>query len=142
MHTAAAPPRKSGLAAEQFGHQLTWVSPLRQRVPMPAMRAKDRIVYRQVRTHGRRDCLLANVGVTRAQNQPALMTPREFFFRLPDDLHRAVKAKRLVVGYWSLLIGHLEDFAHRERAVDQSFSVQDRWSVFLSPWKLRRSGCG
>ncbi len=75
-----------------------------QRVPVSTMRAEDDAAFRQRSTHGRRDRLFADVGVTRAEHEALLMAACEFFFRLPDDLHRAVQRKQLVIGHWLLAI--------------------------------------
>ncbi len=93
VHRAAASPRASGCATEQFSHQFSWRHPLGQRMPMPTMRAEDRIVVCEMRTNSRRNSFLANIGVARAEDQPALMAAREFLFRLSDDLHRPIKRK-------------------------------------------------
>ena len=68
------------------------------------MRAEDDVLLREMSTDGRRDRFFADVGVTRAEHESSLMATSEFFFRLPNDLHRAVKGKQLVIGHWLLAI--------------------------------------
>ena len=67
---------------------------------MPAMRAEDRIFLIQMRTHAGRNRLLSDIRMARAVNQPPLMASREFFFRLPDDLHGPVETEGS--GQWAV----------------------------------------
>jgi hypothetical protein len=91
MHRATASARATGLASEQFGHQLDRRQPFGQRVAMSAMRAEDHVLPAQRRADPDRHRFLADVGVTRAMNQPALVTARQLLFRLADELHLSVK---------------------------------------------------
>ena len=102
------------------------MSALRQRVAVSAMRAEDDIMLSEMSTDAARNRFFADVGVTRAEHESSLMTACQFFFRLPDDLHRAVEAKQLVVGYWSLVIGHWKNFADRKRELIHLLVLQGR----------------
>ena len=73
---------------------------------MAAMRAEDRIVVREMCADARRNGFLADIRMTRAEDQTTLMTTREFLFGLSDDLHRPVQSKGLVLCHWSFVIGH------------------------------------
>ena len=64
---------------------------------MAAVRGEDRISVGQMSADTRRNCLLADVGVACAVDQPALMTAREFFFGLTNDLHRPIESEDLFV---------------------------------------------
>ena len=93
MHAAAASARTAGFAAKQLRHQLARRHAFRERVAMSAMSGEDRIVLRQMSTDTGRNRLLANIRVTRSVDEAALMTAREFFFRLPNDLHRPIEGE-------------------------------------------------
>ncbi len=60
---------------------------------MPAMRAEDRIVVREMRADTRRNGFLANIRVTRAEYESALMATRQFLFGLSNDLHRPIEGE-------------------------------------------------
>jgi hypothetical protein len=64
---------------------------------MPSMGAEYRIAGCQMGTNPGGDRLLSDVGMACPVDQPALMAPREFFFGLTDDLHRAVQIDDLLV---------------------------------------------
>jgi hypothetical protein len=50
-----------------------------------------------MRANSSRNGLLPDVRVTRTMDQSSLVTPREFFFRLPDYLHGSIEGKDMFV---------------------------------------------
>jgi hypothetical protein len=63
------------------------------------MRAEDCVGFRQMRTDASRYCFLPDVCMTRPVNKSALMTAREFLFRMPDNEHGAIQRQNLVIGH-------------------------------------------
>ena len=57
------------------------------------MRAEDDILGPQMVAYRTGDRFFTNVRMARAMDESPLMTPCEFLFSLPNDLHRSVKAK-------------------------------------------------
>ncbi len=57
---------------------------------MSAMCREDWITRGQMRADSGCDRFLTNIRVTGTVNESTLVTPRELFFRLPNDLHRVV----------------------------------------------------
>jgi hypothetical protein len=58
---------------------------------------EDWIAFLEMRANSSRNGLLPDVGVARTMNQTSLVTPREFFFRLPDYLHGSIEGENLFV---------------------------------------------
>lgn len=94
MHRASASSRAAGRASEQLGHQFARRHSFGQRVTVSAMRAEDRIDRSEMRADAGRDGLLTDVRVAGPVDETALMTARQFLFRLTDDEHRAVEEER------------------------------------------------
>ena len=89
MHRATSPARATRRPTKQLRHQVSRRHSLRQRMPVSAMRAEDRIVIRQMSTHAGRDRLLPDLGMAGSEDQPTLVTAGQFLLRVPDDEHRA-----------------------------------------------------
>ena len=98
MHRAAAPVRAARLASIQLREKRARIEPLRECVPVPAMRAEHRVLAPQMRAHADGDRLLPDVSMTRALNQPALVRLRQPLLALADHLHLAVKPEHVGVG--------------------------------------------
>jgi hypothetical protein len=93
VHASAAASRTPGLASEEFRHEFNRWHPLCQGVSMSTVSTKDDVFVFQVRTDGCRDGFFANVSMAGAVDETPLMATCEFFFRLPNRLHRPVQAK-------------------------------------------------
>jgi len=66
------------------------------------MRAENSVCFRQMRTDSGCNRFLPDVRMTRTVNQSSLMTAGKLFFGLPDDAHRAVQRKQLIVAHYLL----------------------------------------
>jgi hypothetical protein len=55
------------------------------------MGTEDGVIAVQMSAHAGCDCLLANISMTRTMDQASLVGTGQFFFRLADDLHRAIE---------------------------------------------------
>lgn len=93
MHGAAATTRASCLATIEFRHELARFHAFGERMTMTAMRAEDGIRFMQMRAHACGYGFLANIGVTGAVDEPALMRFCQAFFHHADREHRAVELK-------------------------------------------------
>ncbi len=69
---------------------------------MTAMCAENRVLRCEMRTNTARDRFLTNIGMAGSMNQPALMTSRQFLFRLTNDHHRAEQRENLLVSHAKL----------------------------------------
>lgn len=96
MHAPAASPGATGCTPEQFCDEFPRRQPLGQCVTMSAVRAEKDVVLSQLGADAHGDGLLPHVGVTRAMNEPALMTAGELLLRLTDELHRAIPRDRFL----------------------------------------------
>jgi hypothetical protein len=67
-------------------------------MPMPAVRAKDRILDPQVGTHSHGDGFLAYVSMTGPVDQAALVGPGELFLAAANEEHLPVKARESLLG--------------------------------------------
>jgi hypothetical protein len=56
-----------------------------------SMSTEDGIFRIQMSTDGRGDGFLSDIRMTSSMNQSSLMTSRQFFFGLANDLHGAIK---------------------------------------------------
>ena len=63
------------------------------------MRAENSVRFCQMSTDSRRNCFLPNIRMARSVNQSALVTASKLFLGLPDDAHRAVQRKQLIVAH-------------------------------------------
>lgn len=66
---------------------------------MASMSAEDRIVCVEMSTDSRGDGFLSDIRMTGSMDQSPLMTSRQFFFGLANNLHRAIKRNDLFVGH-------------------------------------------
>jgi len=66
---------------------------------MASMSAEDRIVCVEMSTDRRGDGFLSDIRMTSSMDQSPLMTSRQFFFGLANNLHRAIKRNDLFVGH-------------------------------------------
>ena len=76
---------------------------------MSTMCGEDRIVFLKMRANSSRNGFLTYVGMAGTMDQSALVTPREFLFRLPDDLHGAIESEgsgQWGVGSWAETTGY------------------------------------
>jgi hypothetical protein len=91
MHTATAPLRAAGHAPKQLGHHGCRRHAFRQRVAVAAVRAEHRVLMAQMRAYARRNCLLANVGVTCTMDQPGLISLRQLLLGAANHKHLAIQ---------------------------------------------------
>jgi hypothetical protein len=96
VHAAAAAAGAATRPAEQLREQLARRHPLRQGVPVAAMRAERHVLPAEMVAHGGGDRLLPDIRVAGAQHQAPLMTAGQLLLRLSDELHRAVQAEQHV----------------------------------------------
>ena len=97
MHAAASSLRAAGGAAEQLGEQLAGCEPLGKGMAVTAVGAEDDVVFLQMRADARGDCLLPDVGMAGAVDQPALMRPGQLLFTAANQHHRSIEGEQLVV---------------------------------------------
>src|SRR5262249_1259005 len=95
VHAAAAALRAAGSAAEQLGEQLARRDALRQGVPVPAVRAEHDIAAVEVSTDAGGNGLLADVRMTGAVDQSALMRPRQLLLAATDEEHLSIQGEEL-----------------------------------------------
>ena len=64
-----------------------------------SMSTEYRIMCVEMSTDGRGDGFLSDISMAGTMNQSSLMTSRQFFFGLANNLHRAIKRNELFVGH-------------------------------------------
>src|SRR5262245_42942831 len=96
MHAAAAAARAARDATEKFRHQFARRQSLCERMAMAAVRAKDCVFVSEMGTDPGGNCLLTDVGVTRAVNQSPLMHARELFLAQANEQHFAIEVEKQI----------------------------------------------
>ena len=104
MHRPTTAARTSGRATEEFSHEFPRRHTLSQRMSVAAMRAEDRIGFRQVRTNSRRNRFLPDIRMTGTVNESPLMTACELLLRVPDDEHCAIEGNNLIIGHACIVL--------------------------------------
>jgi len=123
VHAAAPALGRPGLATEQLGDQQVRGESLGEGVAVTPVRAEDDIVGFEMSTHPAGDCLFADIRVTGPVNQPALMTPRQFFLALTDQLHCSIQVQR------GLAVGECAGFSCHEWTRKSRQSPVSRWTL-------------
>ena len=94
VHRAASALAEPRLAAVDLGHHRLQVAPLRDRVPVTPVGARDAVVLAEVRAHAGGDAFLADVHVHEAGDVSRLELARDALLEGADRRHRAVQREQ------------------------------------------------